>query len=70
MSLNVYNTNITGELIEFVKTQRAEGRITGSCRGTWGTVITFNGIGNLGWTDKTLTWTENTITFDDTTVNQ
>ena len=69
-SLDVYNTNITGELIEFVKTQRAEGRITGSCRGVWGKVITFNGIGNLGWTNKTLTWTENTITFDNVTVNQ
>ena len=69
-ALDVYNTNITGELIEFVKTQRAEGRITGSCRGIWGAVITFNGIGNLGWTAKTLTWTENTITFDNVTVNQ
>ena len=69
-SLNVYNTKITGELIEFVKTQRAQGRITGSCIGIWGAVITFNGIGNLGWTDKTLTWTENTITLGDVTVNQ
>ena len=69
--LSVYETNITGELIEFVKTQRANGRTTDSCSngGWWGANITFNGV-NPGGGWQALTWTENTITNNGVTVNQ
>lgn len=69
--LGIYNTNVTGELIEFVKTQRANGRTTGSCSnyGWWGTKITFNGVNPSGGA-QTLSWTENTITNNGVTVNQ
>ena len=69
-SLNISNTNITGELIEFVKTQRAEGRTTGSCDngGWWGTKVTFNGT--IAGRKTPITWTENTITLGDVTVEQ
>ena len=70
-SLSIYNTGIVGELIEFVKTQRAAGRTTGSCNngGWWGNNITFNGS-NPGGGAQTLSWTENTITNNGVTVNQ
>ena len=70
-SLSIYNTGIVGELIEFVKTQRAAGRTTGSCNngGWWGNNITFNGS-NSGGGAQTLSWTENTITNNGVTVNQ
>ena len=70
VSLDVYNTQVTGELIEFVKTQRSVGRTTGSCKsGWWGNKITFNG--SVPSQDKlNLSWTENTITLGDITVNQ
>ena len=70
-SLIIYNTGIVGELIEFVKTQRAAGRTTGSCNngGWWGNNITFNGS-NPGGGVQTLSWTENTITNNGVTVNQ
>lgn len=70
-NMAIYRSNITGELIEFVKSQRSAGRTTGSCynNGWWGVNITFNGV-NLGGGAQTLTWTENTITLGDTTVNQ
>ena len=69
--LSIYNTGIVGELIEFVKTQRAAGRTTGSCNngGWWGNNITFNGS-NPGGGAQTLSWTENTITNNGVTVNQ
>ena len=69
-NLGVYDTKISGELIEFVKTQRAEGRTTGSCKngGWWGNTVTFNGA--VAGFESPLTWTENTITLGDTTVNQ
>ena len=68
--LNVSNTNITGELIEFVKTQRTEGRTTGSCGngGWWGAKVTFNGT--IAGIKSPITWTENTITLGDVTVEQ
>ena len=68
--LDVYNTQVTGELIEFVKTQRSVGRTTGTCRSSWwGDKITFNG--SVPSTSQLrLSWTENTITLGDTTVNQ
>ena len=67
----VHSTQITGELIEFVKTQRSAGRTTGSCSngGWWGSNITFNGV-NPGGGTQTLTWTENTITNNGVAVNQ
>lgn len=67
----IFRSNITGELIEFVKTQRSVGRTTGSCSngGWWGDKVTFNGV-NPGTGTKTLTWTENTITLGDVTVEQ
>ena len=70
-SLSIYHTGIVGELIEFVKTQRAAGRTTGSCNnsGWWGNNITFNGS-NPGEGVQTLSWTENTITNNGVTVNQ
>ena len=70
VSLDVYYTQVTGELIEFVKTQRSVGRTTGSCKsGWWGNKITFNG--SVPSQDKhNLSWTENTITLGDITVNQ
>ena len=67
----VYQSNVIGELIEFVKAQRSAGRTTGSCSngGWWGSYITFNGV-NPGGGAQTLTWTENTITNNGVTVNQ
>ena len=69
--LSIFHTGIVGELIEFVKTQRAAGRTTGSCNngGWWGNNITFNGS-NPGAGAQTLSWTENTITNNGVTVNQ
>ena len=68
--INVYNTQITGELIEFVKTQRSVGRTTGSCRSSWwGKNITFNGS-VPSQSQLQLSWTENTITLGNVTVNQ
>ena len=68
--LGVHDTQITGELIEFVKTQRSVGRTTGSCSsGWWGDKITFNGsVPSV--TQLNLSWTENTITLGNVTVNQ
>lgn len=68
--LSIYNSNVSGELIEFVKTQRANGRTTGSCinGGWWGDKVTFNGV--IAGTKTPITWTENTITLGDVTVNQ
>ena len=70
IELTVYNTQVTGELIEFVKTQRSVGRTTGSCKTAWwGNKITFNGsVPLIGQT--ILSWTENTITLGDVTVEQ
>ena len=69
-TINVYATNITGEIIEFVKTQRSAGRTTGSCStGWWGEKITFNGTVPSA-SSTTVTWTESTITLGNTTVNQ
>lgn len=61
-------TKVTGEIIEFVKTQRASGRTTGSCTiNDWRLVLTFNGVATNG---GEVTWTENTITLGDVTVEQ
>ena len=69
-AMNVYNTPITGELIEFVKTQRSVGRTTGTCSSSWwGHNITFNGS-VPSQSQLQLSWTENTITLGDVTVNQ
>lgn len=69
-NISVYNTQVTGELIEFVKTQRSVGRTTGTCYSDWwGDKITFNG--SVQTADKhNLSWTENTITFEGVTVEQ
>ena len=68
--LSIHRSNISGELIEFVKTQRSEGRTTGSrdSGGWWGNKVTFNGV--IAGTKTPITWTENTITLGDVTVNQ
>lgn len=44
-SINIVNTMIGGELIEFVQTQRIQGRLIGSLNNieSWGSNITFNG---------------------------
>ena len=61
-------TKVKGEIIEFVKTQRANGRTTGNCTiNDWRLVLTFNGVATNG---GNVTWTENTITLGDVTVNQ
>ena len=68
--IDVYSTQVTGELIEFVKTQRSVGRTTGTCRSNWwGNNITFNGVVPSS-SQLNLSWTDNTITLGDVTVNQ
>ena len=69
-NMNVYQSGVRGELIEFVKTQRAVGRTTGICSTAWwGQNITFNGVVPSP-SQLQLTWTENTITLGNVTVNQ
>lgn len=69
-NMNVYRSGVRGELIEFVKTQRAVGRTTGICSTAWwGQNITFNGVVPSP-SQLQLTWTENTITLGNVTVNQ
>ena len=68
--ISVYYTQVTGELIEFVKTQRSVGRTTGTCRSSWwGPNITFNGV-VPSTSQLNLSWTENTITLEGITVEQ
>ena len=69
-NIDVYNTQVTGELIEFVKTQRSVGRTTGTCYSNWwGDKITFNGSVPSA-NQLHLSWTENTITLEGVTVEQ
>ena len=70
--MSFYGSKVHGDLVEFVKTQRANGRTTGSCsvrQPGWGDLITFNGS-NTSLADHTLSWTENTITHDSVTIEQ
>lgn len=65
--------NVTGEIIEFVKRQRAAGKTTASYNeNDWcsGSGLTFNGVKvpAISWT--TISWTADTITFNGTTINQ
>ena len=65
--------NVTGEIIEFVKRQRAAGKTTASYNESdWcsGSGLTFNGVKvpAISWT--AISWTSNTITFNGTTINQ
>lgn len=70
--MHFYGSKVTGDLVDFVKTQRANGRTTGSCivkQPGWGTLITFNGS-STSLQDHTLSWTENTITHDSVTIDE
>lgn len=61
---------VDGEIIEFVKTQRASGRATGSCRFSTGIGggLKFNGV--VITTNQDVTWTDNTINSNGVIVEQ
>lgn len=60
---------LNGEIIEFVKTQRASGRTTGSCKfATSIGGLTFNGVVISG--PQNVTWTDNTINSNGVIVEQ
>lgn len=68
--LAIYNSNIQGSIESFVKTQRAQGRTSGSCGngGWWGNKITFKGNPIDKSTKDTLSWTATQITCADETI--
>lgn len=64
--------NVTGDIVNFVKKQRARGKTQASYGETdWctGSGLTFNGeaVPEFDWT--TISWTANTITFNGKTIN-
>ena len=66
--INIGSTQVIGDLVEFVKTQRKAGRTTGSLSSdAWGINITFNGIPYKAVNQK-LTWTDSTISLGDETI--
>ena len=66
--MNLSYTGVSGELIDFVVTQRANGKTTGTCSTDyWGDKITFNGQAP---SIRSISWTESSITCGDETVNQ
>ncbi len=70
ITFNTAGYDVEGNIEDFVKVQRMNGRSTGEVSMLiYGPLIYFNGTRCYASTPKTLSWTANTITYDGATIN-